>query len=464
MFPLTFGLYFLVRIFSFFFPPDTPLHAAHIFNTLLCSGIVLSTTYLLIRRHPLAWQIIAGEILLGGTGGYLAMFGLSLRTMLLVVSGVIFSTQILLDFKKNNGQLFFSRHNQPTLFSIALVIVAGLYGAARGFFLRHSFHLIFSDLIPYFFLWYYISLTIEWSQPRFRSTITACLITTVVGNALFLGFTYVGFATHFFILQDAYYHWFRDVAGGKITPIEFDFYRLVLNEHLLLIPILLITCGQAIQNGIKRHHKTIILASLFILALNLTRSYFLALGVGIMLLYSRQHLRRWLFFVFGIPVVFMIIFTSLFVIGSRGHSIGWEVFGVRLWSIASPTIEDSSLSRLLLLPHILSTIANRPLLGSGLGATVTVYSPILKQIITTPQFDWGFLEMMAELGIIGIIPWLWILWRTWAASFFQQKKITFYGASLVAILIINITSPALFHALGILWITVLLSLTSQESA
>ena len=37
---------------------------------------------------------------------------------------------------------------------------------------------------------------------------------------------------------------------------------------------------------------------------------------------------------------------------SRGQSLGWELLGLRLGSIASPSIEESSLSRIMLLPKI----------------------------------------------------------------------------------------------------------------
>ena len=156
---------------------------------------------------------------------------------------------------------------------------------------------------------------------------------------------------------------------------------------------------------------------------------------------------------------FLVIFCGLFFIASKGKSFGLEVFGLRAQSIILPDSENSSLSRLLLLPKILEKIKNAPLSGSGLGSTVTVYSPVLKKDITTPHFDWGYLEILAELGIIGFVVWFIFITKT----LFTIKKQPLIRAVFISLLVINLTSPALFHVFGTLLISFIVAMQGRVS-
>lgn len=192
---------------------------------------------------------------------------------------------------------------------------------------------------------------------------------------------------------------------------------------------------------------------LSVLAINITRIYLVALAVGILFLFSTKNWKRWLAYSAGALIFFILAFSLTHLAATKGKSLGWEYLGLRLQSIATPQTEDSSLSRLLLLPKIVEKIKLRPILGNGLGDTVTVYSPVFKANITTPHFDWGYLEIIDELGIIGLIAWILVI----GYLILRIKQNRGLLASVVALLIINITSPALFHVLGIVLITYILS-------
>ncbi|MDD2757892.1 MAG: O-antigen ligase family protein [Patescibacteria group bacterium] len=440
-------LYFGLRLFSYFFTPPTPLLAGSIVNTAVSTALALWGAYWLIKNDARGWLIVAGEIIFCGSGNILSIGSISLRTILLAVSLTIFFIHIL-------------RKKQFTIFHtvlakiIFLVVLWGAAAAVIGLNNGHQSTRIFSDFIPYLFLLYYFPL-LEWlKNERFKNTCFNMIIAALGGGAVMLIFTLFAFSFGWLAMQGAYYHWFRDVAGGKITDLGTGFFRLVLNEHLLLIPLLLwfifrqITKPAWINIGL-------ILASSAILAVNLTRVYFLALVIGLAWLFSRANWRRWLkYSVLTLAGVF-VIFTVFYSVTSRGHSLGWEFFGIRLQSIAAPQIEDSSLSRLLLLPKIMEKIKTAPVLGQGLGDTVTVYSPVLAQEITTPHFDWGYLEILAEMGVIGLLFWLSLIGYL---IFLGSKKTTAVGSSylspLIALMVINITAPAFFHVLGIVTIAI----------
>ncbi|MBI2444419.1 MAG: O-antigen ligase family protein [Candidatus Magasanikbacteria bacterium] len=492
-------LYILIRVFSYFFSPETPLYAANPVNTIVSLAILLTTLYLLLTKNAWGWYIIALEIILGGAGGYLAVGPLSLRTTLLLASILIFFGYKIKDHQLKN----LLKENKTTGVVFSLLYFAVFIAALRGYFAGHNLRLIFSDAIPYLFLLYYfplkellanngkrdsstpptksgsVGMTIGMTKKTgFIQIVTNTLYAAIIGNLLLLALTFIGFSSGLFALQDSYYHWYRDVALGKITELPFNFYRLVLNEHLILVPIMLWLLHRVIarsderatkqstgfQNqpgsvgkGIASLHFVSLAMTLVILSLNLTRIYLLALAVGYLFLFSKTYWKRWLVHGILAGAIFIVSFTSIHLIASRGQSLGWELFGLRLQSIASPQIEDSSLSRLLLLPKILDKIKAYPLLGTGLGDTVTVFSPVFKTDITTPHFDWGYLEILAEMGIIGLITWLLLIVYLFIILKKSQAPRWQY-TSLGALLVINLTSPALFHVLGIILLTYLLSI------
>ncbi len=377
---------------------------------------------------------------------------------------------------------------QPALpagrYPIFFLLFIAAVSAVRGLLNGHATGTIFADTIPYLFFFYYFPLRRLWAEEKFRTLVKNAFIAAIGGNFLFILFSFAGFSSGFFTLQDAYYHWYRDVGLGKITELGLGSYRLVLNEHLLLVPILIFLLYLAIKKTNKyfnifrqgripachamalagRRLWWIIFSNIFVLSLNLTRAYLLALVVGILFLFRREYWKRWLAYSAGAALVFLLIFTSTHLIASRGQSLGWEFFGLRLNSIVRPQTEDSSLSRLLLLPPIWEKIKNKPLLGQGLGDTVAVYSPIFKKDIITPHFDWGYLEIWAEMGGLGLLAWLALVAYIIYALKKQPVDNGALWPTLISLLIINITSPALFHVLGVLLLVFTLTLNQYDRA
>ena len=448
--------YTVIRVFSYFFSPTTPLYSANPINWLVSAGILGAAIYFLLKKDIRGWFIIAAELILGGAGSFLEIGGIALRTILLVVAMGIFVYQTIAEKKY---QIFWQ--NKYTVFATCGLVLAASLAATIGYLHGHPLKLIIADLIPYFFFLYYFPLSQLIISENSRRITFRMILAAIIGNFLFIYGTLVGFSTKLFVLQDNYYHWFRDVASGKITDYATGFFRIVLNEQLLLIPLFLVLFSYQLRKDKIKHHRLITLASILLLAIltiNLTRIYLVALAVGMLLLFSFKNWKKWFVYSAIATGIFVSIFVLTNLAATKGKSLGLEYLGLRLQSIAAPTIEDSSLSRTLLLPKIWEKIKTNPVLGTGLGDTVTVYSPVFKQEITTPHFDWGYLEIWAEMGLIGLLAWFvligYILWllRPNLAS----------GVPLAALLAINLTSPALFHVMGILLITILATIAAKN--
>jgi O-antigen ligase len=444
-------IYVTVRFFSYLFNPTTPLYNADPINWLVSAGILGAVIYFLLKKDIRGWLIIAAELILGGAGSFLEIGGIALRTILLIAAMGIFVFQAIAEKK-----YLILWQNKYTIFITYGLVLAACFAATIGYLHGHSLKLILADLIPYLFFLYYLPLSQLITSENFRHITFRMILAAIIGNFLFIYGTLIGFSTKLFVLQDNYYHWFRDVASGKITDYATGFFRIVLNEQLLLIPLFLILFSYQLKKDDIKHCRLIALASILLLAIltiNLTRIYLVALAIGILLLFSFKNWKKWFAYSAAATSIFISIFALTNLAATKGRSLGLEYLGLRLQSIAAPTTEDSSLSRTLLLPKIWNKIKTNPVMGSGLGDTVTVYSPVFKQEITTPHFDWGYLEIWAEMGLIGLAAWIiligYILWllRSNLAS----------GVPLIALLTTNLTSPALFHVMGIIFITILLA-------
>lgn len=446
------GLYALLRLFSFFFGPETPLHPEHWLNTLVTSVIFISAIILLLKNDNRGWYIIALEIMLGGAGNFLNIHSIALRTLLLPASLLIFFGQ-----KIWRHQLMdYLKQERREAILIKLLLGIAVVGSIIGLYNNHARVLVMSDIIPYAYLLYYFPLKALLQDKQFIGLAKNATIAALIGNAAFILFALVGFSTSLFVLQDTFYHWFRDVASGKVTELPFNYFRIVLNEHLLLVPVTIFFVSKLLAKEQTKLYGLLTALSLLILSTNLTRIYFIALAVGLFALIRQSTLKRWFITCSVVVVSFMAIFVTLHTTLSRGQSLGLELFGLRLQSIVSPTMENSSLSRLLLLPKIKEKIALHPVIGNGLGDTITVYSPVFKKTVTTPHYDWGYLEILGELGIIGFVIWIIFITQLFLKFKKEQLQIWHLG-SLLALLAITITSPALFHGLGIIWITYLLA-------
>lgn len=444
-------IYFIIRIFSYYFSPGTPLYLANPVNWVISFGILATAVYFLIKKDQRGWLIIAAELILGGAGSFLEIYGIALRTILLVFAMGIFLYHAIAEKK-----LDFFLENKPMFYILLSIYTVVGIATVRGFYLGNNPKLILADAIPYLFLLYYFPLKQLLLSEGFRRVTFSMLLASAVGSFIFTYFTLAGFSSHIFILQDSYYHWFRDVASGKITDYSTGFFRIITNEQLLLIPLFLYLFAKQLADKTVAHSRLLQIASILLLAIltiNLTRIYFLGLAVGMLFLFSFKNWKRWIVHSAAALFIFLAVFVLTHLAATKGKSLGLEYLGLRLQSIAVPQSEDSSLSRMLLLPKILDKVKENPILGNGLGDTVAVYSPIFKESITTPHFDWGYLEILAEMGVIGLLSWLSLV----GYALFHIKKYHNFFAPLVALLFINITSPALFHVMGIVFIIAFLA-------
>lgn len=457
--PLLLIIFFTLRITSFYLSPHPIIQAILVFFFIFILGLVF------FKNPDWAWMIILGEIILGGAGHYLEFFGLSIRTVLILVFlflWIVFAVtnRDKINFLKIPGKLFYVL--LPLGFFLLISTIAGLFNG-------HQIQYIIQDLIPFSFLILLLPAYHLFKNEKIKHYFIRLCIVFLIGSMIFSLVTFFFFTTGVAELHDPFYNWFRDVTMGKITHVTDFYYRVVTPAHLLITPILLMICALLMRD--EKHHymwRFLFFCGALVLALDFSRVYLLAFAVGLLFLKYKHKFHRWIKVSLWSLSIIALMFISINIISSGFRSFGLEIIGIRISSFAAPEVELSTATRMVLLDPIFSIIKQHPIIGSGLGATVIYLHPATYEQVTTRSFDWGYLEMWAELGLFG---GLWLLIIVGVLIFELIKKIRkladyhdFYIGLLggiISMLIINITTSALTHVLGIFYLAFVIAFVSK---
>ncbi len=442
--------FFAIRFLSYYLQGEEIIQALIIFCLIMLLGI------LYFKNPDWALYLVIMEMFLGGSGHFLEFVGLSIRTMM-----IGFYLFLWLADQIGNHALKQKININSSLGVLLIVFCVFLFlSAVNGFLHNNSAVYIIQNIIPYFFLILLFPSFHIFQDERTQRFLVRNLLVFIIGSAFLSLAIFIFYSGGFGALQDGFYHWYRDIALGKITNIGNGFFRIVEPEHLLLVPFILILTSLLMRD--EKHHimwRIIAICALIPLAINLSRGYFLALAIGLLVLKYKHRFHRWLIVSLSTLGILLLIFITLSLLASQGQTMGLELLGIRIISLTNPQIEISTATRMMILPNILEIIKNNPLLGAGLGSTVTFFNSLIYDQVTTRQFDWGYLQMWVELGLFGLLSFLSIVF--FAISRLMQKIRSYADyhdfdvgllAGLIAFLIINITAPALFHIFGIVYI------------
>ncbi len=448
-------VYVLIRALSFL-TWNHPLT-----NQVIAALLIGSFAYLCLKKLPLAWVVLIGEILLDGSGHFFELFGFLLRTWFLGIFALTWLTQQFIHVRSESYVLD-REHMIPkhTYFEVLVVGVSLIFAFVNGFFHQHTLIYIVQDMLLFLFL--LLLFPALDMKHNISAPVQYIVKAYLIGSSLFTLFTFFFYTTSIFSLQDNYYHWFRNVVAGKITDLGNNFFRVVLPEHLYIVPVILIIASFLMRDPKNKKLWFFVLCAGLVFALNFTRIYFVGLVVGFLVLVFKENFKRWFSISALVFLSIFLLFMSVHFVASRGQSFGFELLGLRILGVAAPSADVSGAIRLAILPDAIRQIKENPLLGSGLGATVTYIHPVTKEVETRTQFDWGYLELLTELGILGTLMFLaflfLILYRlarvTYASSDATVPKNPLLRGLLAggtALFVINITSPALFHGFGILY-------------
>lgn len=450
------------RVFSYVLIDQLAIQAIVVFLLLMLFG------YLYYKNPDWAWLMLLTELFLGGSGHFIEFFGLSVRSVLLIAF-IILWTGHTISNKKHH------KHLHIPHFLFYLLLIFGAYigiSMLIGSYNQHPWHQIAQDIVPFTFFFLLFPLYHLFEQEKTKEYLIRLLTVFIIGSAVFSLYTFILFSSGAEFIHGDYYGWFRDVLGGKITDMFTGFFRIVAPEHLLIVPATLLLGSLLMRK--EQHHilwRILLGLCLLVITLNFSRTYFLALAIGFIVLLFKHKFVQWLVITVSSAAITVVLFSGIHFIASQGDSAGWELFGLRVASITQPELEASAHTRSALLSPILQQISQQPILGSGLGEAVLFTHPITLAPITTTQFDWGYLELLAEIGIIGTGLFLALIISVFILLIKKIRQASDYHdfyvgllAGLSAFAIMTITTPAFFHVFGIFFLTLTLALVLKPDS
>jgi len=449
---LVFIDFYLYSILSIYWPIILPI----IFWLFVLLMIVL-----VIRRLDWAMVLFFIELLFCQGGQFFEFHNLSLRTALLFI--LLLGWLIRKIIKRERIEFF----NQPASVGWLLLFMFVALAAFRGYANQHSNILIAHDVLSYSFLLIVFPLSDLIKKENVRQWFIRIVVVAIIGVSVFTLINLFVYSAGLSYVHDAYYWWVRNMAVGKITDLGQGFFRVVLPAHLWFLPAFLLTLALWFNKSLPRQRKNLLLFLAILISLtlliNFSRAYFLGILAGLLLLKIKLPWRQWLICLALVGLVLFIEFNGIYFL-TTGQWAGINFLTGRVGTILQPEEELSSLTRLRILPDLLAQIKNNFWLGVGLGETVKYLDPLTGSWQTTTQIDWGWLQILVNLGLVGLLANLFLLGQI---IFGLVKKIVaghysfFYCGlflGLFGLMVATLTGPFLFHPLGIFYQMTIISL------
>jgi len=455
LFLFTFAAFFLFQFFSFLGYLNPFL------SGLFFLLIIIGTFYLTLKNTNFGLLVLFFEFLAGHEGHLFSFKGISLRLSLFLVVMIVW-------FLKRDFRRLWKKKLKFSSFFLLFIFFL-VFGLIKGF-LNNSLFAI-KDFINYAYLFLAFPLAGFFKERQNRRNIYVIFKALIPAIFLLTVFVLILFSTGLAEVHDQFYWWWRGTVIGKATYAGFYFYRIVTPAHLLVLPLLLLALSLWFASGKDEdwEKKALSLALIFgtaALLINFSRAYFLGLLVGLLFLAIGLPKKTWLL---GVSVFLLILISELvilFAVTSGGQTLGFDFFGQRMKTLVAPEEELSSATRLMILPVLVEKIKEKPLLGSGLGMEVSYPDPQTREIKKTRHLDWGYLEILAELGIFGFLSFFGLIASLFvkikeqlktASSFAEKRIVVGLGAGLLSLLLASITGPFLFHALGIFYLSLVIA-------
>lgn len=430
-----------------------------------------------LSGYRLRWGVYASiaELVIGSQGYILALplpgFTLSLRLGIFLV--LILAT--LIDCIRQRRVYFF----QTWLWKwyVALMTWIGI-GVVVGLFHGNAPSAIFFDANGYLFLAMIWPFTQSIRERQHVAQIVTILLAGVIVLALQTIMIVFIFSHQIFFqyyVSDLY-RWIRDFRLGEITRQENGFYRVFFQSHIYVLWLLILSIVGFIHR--QRSMLWFTMMSVMLLWLSYSRSFWVAtvIVVGALWLYLHRfeklpwrRVLQSVLTILGSAVLtygFIVVLINMPIGNDHGSRVGAASL---LTERTDDLLTDAAGgSRLALLGPLLKKNMTYPLLGGGLGTTVTYATHDPRALASNPSglyttfaFEWGYLDLWLKLGFIGTLTYLIMIGLILGRCLYlkqrlinpdEQQIIWWVGFGTIALVVVHALTPYLNHPLGIGWV------------
>lgn len=455
----------------------------------IIAGIVLA--WVSYKRPAIGIAVVLTELMIGGFGYLLNLplnvfvRGISLRMVLMAGFFIGWGLNAI------SAQVWKHWKIKELLILQVWVFVGGMLlgGLFRGIQTDQTH--IFQDINAWLFLLYFVpvlDVAHRYARDLKKQTLNSFFASVIWLPIKLLSVFYV--FTHGLIISDWLYTWIRDTRVGEITPLGDFAYRIFFQSTVYGALAIIFAFVWWIQSGAWRSKLerklndsydvrvrlllllTVTLSGMATL-LSLSRSFWLGLTVGLfsvmfIAVFAKkgERLKSKILKISKATLtglaclscaIGLITFVWQLPIPHAPSGSVWDLFTGR-----ASTGDSAAASRWNLWPAMWKEIKTEPILGHGLGATVTYKSQDPRVLLTNPDgmyttnaFEWGWLGFWVKFGIFGVLIMGWLMisiaWRGWKSDYAWWIRAGIVAGT-AAITVIHFWTPYLDHPLGFAWI------------
>lgn len=444
--------------------------------------VVIITFFVSLNNLAYGFIILLTELVVGSQGYLLSIGGIEHRLSLRIGLWIVVMSIWLV---KDRHNIFKTKALKPYYFGFSLLLIALVISYAIAYWSGNDLALIGLEGKR----WVYL-LTILPAVMVFKDrSIRQKLFIVLLAASLWLAFKTIVLLfifSHDIGFKETIYAWLRYNYLGEVTKLPNNFYRIFLQSQIFSVLAFFFTLSLFFKNLINNHwrlNKKIWFYGLFTalsltaILISLSRSFWLGVVVafiisalGALIIIKPKIKNFCLICLFGLGVgLTSLIF--LFITISWPYPKALFSFNTSLLTDRANTSEPAAASRWALLPIMKQAIIERPILGYGLGKTLT-YKTSDPRIIqssatgeyTTYAFEWGWLDIWLKLGLLGLIVYLIFLSLIIKQIWLNKNKPAILWpalASLLALIVLNIFTPYLNHPLGFGYLAIIMIIAHQ---
>ncbi len=451
---------------------------------LIIIGLIFAISLIDLRLGVLSALV---ELFIGSQGH---LFDLTINNQVISIRMGIFVVVMLawliqLIRTKNYKFTFTLIKNHKELIWLGLVC---LWAVIFAIIRKNNFSDIFLDFNAWLYFLYFFPFLSVFKDNKHLNQILQIFIaslTAIILKSLIFLFVF----SHKLVIMKDFYTWGRDTRWGEFTLLGQDFFRIFSQAQIFILLGFFIIVGYLFFKGqlnyrVKKNQLLAIILFLLIsvIILSLSRSFWVGLLLGLISLVTlaifltKEKFPRIFALILRLGFITVLSYSLILTIiniplnGNQGFDSAGSSIKDRI------SISDNAVSsRWSQLPILAKEISKHPIIGSGWGTTITYQSQDPRILtsknpagwFTTYAFEWGYLDMLLKIGLVGVCVYLIMIFAIIKKFLLLYKKnsdpyirglILGCLLALLSLLIVHAFSPYLNHPLGIGFILFLLAL------